>query len=249
MALRVAAAVVLVVGAGYFGSRVGEQRLGQTMAGRRSVIEVPAGQRISVTLQDGTCVCLNGGSRLEYPVLFAGEQRRVKLSGEALLEVAHDASCPFVVETFASEIEVLGTTFNVYADEAGRHFSTTLVEGCVQVRNLLSKNLEQHILSPDESVRLVDGHLEHHHVTAADALCWTQGYINIRGVGFDELMRRFENTYGVRIEIARETLPAIGYLSGKIQVSEGVDFALSLLQQACDFRYTKDPESGTITIL
>ena len=62
-------------------------------------------------------------------------------------------------------------------------------------------------------------------------------------------MKRFENTFGVRIEIKRSDIPVIGYKSGKIRVSEGIDFALKILQEACDFRYEKNSETGVITIL
>lgn len=97
-------------------------------------------------------------------------------------------------------------------------------------------------------VRLINGHLVPSRVADLDALCWTEGYINIRNVAFEELMERFENAYDVHIVIDRAQLPSIGYASGKIRISEGVDFALHLLQQACDFSYTKDEATNTITI-
>ena len=61
-------------------------------------------------------------------------------------------------------------------------------------------------------------------------------------------MARFENAYSVTIVLDRPTLPSIGFASGKIRISEGIDFALKMLQQACDFTYTKDTETNTITI-
>lgn len=247
-AVRVAAALVLIAGAGYAGGRIMQEGAYREMADRINVLEVPAGQRMSITLEDGTLVWLNGGSRMEYPVLFARGKRQVKLSGEALFDVAHDAEHPFVVETFASEIEVLGTKFNVYADDENGRFTTTLAEGKIRARNLVGNRQEQIVLNPNEMVRLVNGHLVPSKVADLDALCWTEGYINIRNVAFEELMERFENVYDVRIVIDRPTMPAIGYASGKIRISEGVDFALHLLQQACDFSYTKDVASNTITI-
>lgn len=247
-AVRVAAALVLVAGAGYAGGRIMQEGVYREMADRINVLEVPAGQRMSITLEDGTLVWLNGGSRMEYPVLFARDERHVKLSGEALFDVAHDAEHPFVVETFASEIEVLGTKFNVYADDENGRFTTTLAEGKIRARNLVGNRQEQIVLNHNEMVRLVNGHLVPSKVADLDALCWTEGYINIRNVAFEELMERFENAYDVRIVIDRPTMPAIGYASGKIRTSEGVDFALHLLQQACDFSYTKDVASNTITI-
>lgn len=248
IALRVAAALILIAGAGYGGGLIVRENMYHTMSDKVNVLEVPAGQRLSITLEDGTLVWLNGGSRMEYPLLFARGERRVKLTGEALFDVRHDASHPFVVETFASEIEVLGTRFNVYADDENNRFSTTLAEGKIRAKNLIGNHQEQIILNPNEMVQLINGHLVPSRVSDLDALCWTKGYINLRGVAFEELMERFENAFDVRIVIDRADIPRIGYSSGKIRISEGVDFALRLLQEACDFTYTKDPASNTITI-
>lgn len=248
IAMRVAAVVALIAGAGYIGGVIHEDNIYDRMAGTANVLEVPAGQRISLTLGDGTVVCLNGGSRLEYPLLFAKDKRTVKLSGEALFEVTHNAESPFVVQTFASQIEVLGTKFNVYADVENNRFSATLIEGRVKASNLLGDRHEQFILDPDEMVQLVNGHLVLSRASGDDAVSWTEGYINIRNVAFDELMCRFEDSFGVKIRIDRETLPQIEYVSGKIRVSEGIDFALHLLQQASDFTYTEDRATKTIVI-
>ena len=246
--IRAAAAVALIVGAGYAGGLVGKESLYRDMAVRMQAVEVPAGQRMSMTLADGTSVCLNGGSRIEYQLVFAKDRRRVRLTGEALFEVTHDARHPFVVETFASEVEVLGTTFDVYADDERGRFTTTLVEGKVRVTNLLDGDREQVVLHSSESVSLVGNRLVRGTRADQDALCWTEGFISIGRVGFDELMARFENAYSVTIVLDRPTLPSIGFASGKIRISEGIDFALKMLQQACDFTYTKDTETNTITI-
>lgn len=53
-------------------------------------VAAPEGQRINLTLQDGTNVWLNSGAEIEYPSLFAGNSRQVRLSGEALFDVSRD---------------------------------------------------------------------------------------------------------------------------------------------------------------
>ena len=52
-----------------------------------------------------------------------------------MFEVTHNVDHPFIVETFATNIEVLGTKFNVFADPDNEVFSTTLIEGKVKVSN------------------------------------------------------------------------------------------------------------------
>lgn len=244
---RYAAAAAAVVIAGLSGVFVEREINYNKMTAQTNVLEVPAGQRMSVTLSDGTQVQLNGNSRIEYPVIFSRKQRNVKLSGEAFFEVTHDEKHPFIVETFASKVEVLGTRFNVYADEASEYFSTALVDGKVKVTTN-DETAEQVVLAPDEMVRFVNNHLVVTKVDAENLISWTEGYINLADTDFASLMHRFENVYGVKIVIERETMPEIGYKSGKIRVSEGVNFALKLLQHECKFTYTENYETNTIII-
>lgn len=245
-AMRIAAVLALVAGAGYSGSLIRQEAVYRELSAMNNVVDVPTGQRMSLTLPDGTEICLNGGSRLEYPVVFDRKCRKVGLSGEAFLTVAHDEAHPFVVETFASKVEVLGTEFNVYADEEEGEFSTTLLKGKVKV-STLGDEYDQVTLNPDEKVEFIDNHLVVSRISAADAVSWVDGYISLGGVGFEELMHRFENAFGIKIIIERKNIE-VGYQSGKIRVSEGIDFALRLLQEACDFSYEKDPDTNTITI-
>ncbi len=206
--------------------------------------ETPAGQRVSMNLSDGTHVWLNAGSRIEYPVVFDRNVRRVKVSGEAMFEVTHDADRPFIVETFASNIEVLGTKFNVEADESRALFSTTLLEGRVKVTSG-----EQHvILQPDEVVSLVNGYLRVSHNDDPVAMQWTEGILSMKGVSFEELMARFERIYDVRIVYECEKIPTIEFASGKIRVSDGIDHALRVLQHVADFTYERDEEHNVIRI-
>lgn len=244
---RYAAAAAAVVIAGLSGVFVDREINYNKMTAQTNVLEVPAGQRMSVTLSDGTQVQLNGNSRIEYPVIFSRKQRNVKLSGEAFFEVKHDERHPFIVETFASKVEVLGTRFNVYADEASEYFSAALVDGKVKVTTN-DETAEQVVLAPDEMVKFVNNHLVVTKVDAENLISWTEGYVNLADTDFESLMHRFENVYGVKIVIERETMPEIGYKSGKIRVSEGVNFALKLLQHECKFTYTENYETNTITI-
>ena len=55
-----------------------------------NTLEVPRGGEYDLVLEDGTCVWLNADSRLKYPVVFPGSERRVMLEGEAYFEVARD---------------------------------------------------------------------------------------------------------------------------------------------------------------
>ena len=241
--MAVAASIGLLFGVWHLSNRYAYRE----MATRPIILETPAGQRISMRLPDGTSVQLNAGTKLEYPQVFAKGNRRVKLSGEAMFEVSHDARRPFIVETFASEIEVLGTKFNVLSDAERIRFRTTLIEGSVKVTGMTDLS-EVLVMQPHDVVELVGKRLTKRHTENFDNLCWTEGIIYIESMPFDELMRRIETAYNVRIDIERETLPKIGIRSGKIRISDGVDYALQILQQVSDFQYERDDAGHRIVI-
>ena len=242
--MRIAAVLCLCLGVSYFAAT----KMFDRKASNNSLsVFVPNGERISMTLTDGTTVWLNSGAKLEYPSIFSRKTRRVKISGEAMFEVEHDASRPFIVETFACDAEVLGTKFNILADARTADFSAALLEGRLKISNRLVGG-ESFILSPNDQIDLVDGHLKLNRITDPDDFRWVDGLMNLNTLSFGEVIRKFENYYGVRITIDNpEDMPELKY-HGKIRVSDGVDHALKLLQITNNFSYTRDDETNTIHI-
>lgn len=213
---------------------------------QQTSVEVPAGQHIRLTLGDGSVVELNAQSRLVYPSVFGKGERRVKLEGEAIFEVAHDAEHPFVVETFAYDVKVLGTHFDVTADESENCFSTALFSGSVAISN--RRNDETVILRPDDIASLRNGRLFVRKIENQNDYLWMDGIVSIGGIPFDRLMAKLERSYGVKIEIRRSELPTVKYKSLKVRVSDGIDHALKMLQLASDFTYEYDTATNTIII-
>lgn len=238
----VAAAVALVFGAGY----LVHLRTVDKFSSQFTSLDVPAGQRLDITLADGSRVWLNSGAHFEYPAVFGRHERMVKLTGEAMFEVEHDEDHPFIVRTFASDVEVLGTRFNVAADEDLQHFSTILLEGALRLTERTTR--VGAMLSSGDEAHWLNGRFSVSKVRDFDAVCWTEGLISVRGQSFEELMRKFETAYNVRIEIARQTMPTIGFTSGKIRISDGIDHALRVLQHTSDFTFTHDLKNNVVTI-
>ncbi len=237
-----AAAVVIALVSGYVGSRISLDALSGQMNTIASV-----GQQMMLTLPDGTKVQLNSGSSLEYPQVFDGKTRNVRLVGEALFDVTHNPEKPFIVETFASDIQVLGTNFNVIADKERNMFSATLISGSVKVTSRINPQ-ESLIMLPNDVVMLVGDRLQKKQTDNFDDLCWTRGSIHIKKMPFDELMATFERAFNVKIIIEREQLPEINVISGQVRISDGVENALHILQQVSDFTYERDPKTNVIVI-
>ena len=240
-----AAAAVLLACAGlghYMADRILERRTQDMMA-----ITAPNGQSMSVTLSDGTTVWLNSGTTLEYPAVFARGERRVKVTGEAMFDVKSDPQHPFVVETFACDVRVLGTKFNVEANEEKGIFSADLLRGKVQVCNRTDRS-DRITMEPNQTVHLENGKLQLHAQENADKLLWTDGILCITGMTFEEVMAKFERCYDINVEILRDDLPQIEFQRCKLRISEGIDHALAVLQHAADFRYERDITTNTLYI-
>lgn len=206
-----------------------------------NTIKVPAGQRVEVTLSDGTHVWLNARSEFSYPVSFNGDKREVLLKGEAFFEVAKNRDKKFIVNTGRCEVEVLGTQFNVEAYNENE-FSTALIQGSVKVTDKSQPN-ESVVLEPNNSVSLNNGKLTVTPITDFNPYSWKEGLITFKDIHFKDLMKKLEKNFGIRIMIDNHTLDNYA-CSGKFRISDGIEQVLRALQQ--DAHFTFERESGTV---
>ncbi len=83
-----------------------------------------------IAIEDGSTLLLNTAS--EVTVRLTTQQRDIRLvRGEALFEVAHDKSRPFIVHANDAAVRAVGTAFAVRLDAA--QVDVTVTEGVVEV--------------------------------------------------------------------------------------------------------------------
>jgi transmembrane sensor len=174
-----------------------------------NTIAVPRGGRYQLLLPDGSHVWLNAASTLRYPSAFTGAQRRVELDGEAYFEVSSlpaspggggekTARMPFIVQVNGTEVEVLGTHFNImaYKDEAS--INTTLLEGAVRVskddHHQLLKPGQQAQLHPSGAITLVKK------ADTEKAVAWKNGAFKFDGSDIGTIMRQAARWYDIDVE-------------------------------------------------
>lgn len=211
-----------------------------------NTISVPAGQRANLLLPDGTNVWLNARTTLQYPSTFNHRQRRVILNGEAYFDVTKDKKKPFVVQTKNYNIEVLGTKFNVDAYDSRNEFETALMQGSVKVKSIREPG-QAITLSPAQKAYLKDGKLEKTVIKENDAYRWTEGLICFKQTPFAQIIDSFEKYYGIKIVIKNKEVLKYSF-TGKFRQTEGVDYALRVLQNSIQFKYDKDNEQEIIYI-
>lgn len=164
-----------------------------------NTISTPRGRQYSMLLPDGSRAWLNASSSITLPTAFIGSERTVKISGEVYFEIVKDAMKPFKVTiNNHTEVQVLGTSFDVkaYSDDAG--ITTTLVDGAVRVvsfeRGQTLKPGQQTLSKPDGSLVLVP------QVDMGKTLAWKNGLFNFENESFEEVMKQLERWYDIEVK-------------------------------------------------
>jgi hypothetical protein len=198
-----------------------------------NILTIPRGGQYKAVLPDGTKVWLNAESSLRYSTAFTGSERKVMLTGEAYFEVTKNKEKPFIVESSAGTVKVLGTQFNVnsYGDE--NVFTTTLVEGSVQI----TKGAAQKILKPGEQAKLKDGEISVAQVDTREFTSWKEGEFVFRNAPVLVVVKQLQRWYDLNVEF-RE--PVEKHLNATIKRNVPLSKVLHYLEQTGDVHFQVD---------
>lgn len=168
-----------------------------------STIICPLGSRVHFSLPDGTNGMLNSGSQLSYTLPFT-KRREIALSGEAWFDVMSDEKHPFTITAGNSTIKVLGTIFNLSAYPSEDYVEVVLQEGKVEFLNNISN--EKTIILPKERLILQNGGVRKSTIDPIKYNSWTEGKLIFRGDPMEEVARRIERWYNIKVEIRNPEL-------------------------------------------
>ena len=159
----------------------------------------------TVVLPDSTKVWLNANSHISYPTYFSGDMREVFVTGEAYFVVAKDQKKPFYVSVNdAFKIKVTGTEFNVEAYPAASSFSTTLIDGSVELVSATDPAKAFVTLKPGEqsvwdtkakTITIRD-------VNTTTLTSWRDGKIIFKNSPISEIAATLEKRYNARFIIS-----------------------------------------------
>jgi len=226
------------------------------------------GSRTNLLLPDGTRVWLNAGSRLTYEKTYGAQSREVSLTGEALFDVAHNATKPFIIHAARVDIRVLGTKFNVKSYPSDRTTEATLLKGSIEV-SIKARPDEKIILKPNEKLVIAnDDSALHRRSLAAYKPQRTESLVNILKPAYDSttginietswvedrlifqdetfgnLAKDMERWYGVNIRFKTSELEDL-HFTGNFQ-KETIQQALEALRLTAPFTYTIHENQITI---
>ena len=151
------------------------------------------GRYTSVELPDHSIAWVNSGSSIRYPLHFAGDERKVTMTGEAAFKVVHNERQPFRVYANDQIFEDKGTVFNIraYRDEAA--IRTTVLEGLVSYGNTMIRQMQQAVVSKDGQVKLSDK------VNTEAVFAWRDGEFSFGNATIEEIMNDAAKWYGVEV--------------------------------------------------
>ncbi len=197
--MRVAAAVVVLVGLGWALYTFLPDRQPELLTLRTDA------EKAHFFLPDSSEVWLNAFSELQYEAGFEGETRSTTLQGEAFFSVKRNEAKPFEVRAGETRTRVLGTSFNVRAYENEAQIDVSVASGKVAFG------------TADQQVTLAAGNrgtfrveekaLEAAPIAAENAHAWQSGRLVFDNSELQAVARDLSRYFGVGVSFAD---PALG---------------------------------------
>jgi transmembrane sensor len=212
-----------------------------------NTLSTPKGRLFQIVLADGTKVWMNATSSLKFPTFFKGNNRIVEVTGEVYFEVASNDKMPFIVKVNeTTEIEVLGTHFNINSYEDENEIKTTLLEGSIRLTNgnsTAGELKEVALLKPGQQARIKNqmhslsvperNNKPRIQVSNADTekvMAWKNGLFNFENAGLGEVMRQIARWYDIEV-VYEKGIPEI-YFAGEVSRNVSLDGILKGLEGA-----------------
>ncbi len=243
--VRYAAIALIALSAGFFINQINFY----TEIAYNELI-VPKGNRMSISLPDGTHVWLSNGTKLKYPESFKGKTREVELEGEGFFEVQHDKKHPFIVNLGQHRIKVLGTKFAVVAYPNDKTINAELLSGKIQFDVYKGENrYNLYELQPRESLvfdkstgklyksQIEDGYFEY----------WELGRYRFKDEPFSSLAQKINRIYNVEIVFQAEDLKDILF-TGSFHIDDNIYTLMEVFKKASGKPFEYEQKKGTIYV-
>lgn len=200
--IRIAASIAcLIIAGGVFRNNL----LNLVAPHRLTAMTSTAGKIKKHILSDGSIIWLKGNSKLVFPVTFGDGDRVVTLEGEALFEVAKDATHPFKIHCGSLTTMVLGTSFNIRS--TGRETQVTVLTGKISLSAPQSARV---VLYPNQqavySEAAAIAKQEQNNASVQELTRGTEYDMAFNDAGMENVIHRIEQKFEVNIQAEDTTI-------------------------------------------
>ena len=198
--------------------------------------ETSYAEQKTISLPDGSEVVLNAKSAINFTEKDWRNNRTILLKGEAFFKVKKGST--FSVQTPNGLVTVLGTQFNI--KDTDTFFEVVCYEGKVSVTN----NKKEHVLSPGNAIRKVDGKDSEKHNKENSLPSWLNGESSFVSVPLKYVILELEKQYNIQIDAHRidDSIIFTGSFSNK-----DLKLALVSVFKTMDIQYIKE-KNGVLSL-
>jgi len=199
-----------------------------------NLVEADAGEQQSQLLADGSTVYLNGDSRLKYKINSEANERQLYLEGEAFFDVARDETKPFVIGLEDSQVQVLGTSFNIKAYPEDGQISTSVLTGRVAFEASRSESLilvpgNKGVIDKDKnSIAKLD-------VDNSMDIAWMDKALHFENTSLSDIAKSLYRMYGVTIKLVDGSLKDLR-ITAEFE-NEDINEIFKILEMTNEFSY------------
>jgi transmembrane sensor len=182
--------------------------------------------RLDVTLQDGSHMLLDAGSKVAV-AQTAARRDVALLAGQAFFQVAHDRERPFVVSAASHQVTATGTAFAVSLSSSG--ISVVLAQGRVEVTGLGSTRPPV-AMSPGQKLEIDDHGAETlKEVDVEATLAWREGFLELHDVPIREALAEMNRSSASKVTIGDSRTGDLR-VSGRFRSGDAPRFAARLAE-------------------
>lgn len=203
---RVAAAIIIFMAA-YFGINEitrNQQQPKSEVRASEIVKTTTKGQKLNLTLPDGSSIKLNAESRLVIDSTFGNQNRLVHLKGEAYFKVTPDTLKPFIILTNDLETRVLGTAFNIKAYDELSAIEVAVESGKVNISSLQDKQSEDLTANQMLTYHRQEKKMQRKAVNKLEVFGWKDNVLYFKDADFTTIKNKCERWFAVDFQIAEE---------------------------------------------
>jgi ferric-dicitrate binding protein FerR (iron transport regulator) len=233
---------VLLVVAGFY------LLLKMLVSGPDKVIFASNDKLLEQQLPDGSMISLNAHSTISYPEEFSGNTREINLTGEAFFSVVHRVEKPFIVYAGDMQIEVLGTEFNVNANEKSDSITVYVESGKVKFHpngKETDSNLLLYLEAGDKGVYLKSsGKLSKAEKPDAYELFWLNKTLRFEETEVSKVIELLRKIYNVDIKTDNKEIQ--NCLLTATFHDDPIDIVLNVIAESFDLSVTMEDNTYTL---